>query len=82
MVVAGRWWLGLESSQRLPHAQVWQVGPHQGLSAGAPSCGLSLWPGFPYSMTAGYQEESGEATLPLWSSIGGHATLLLTHSTG
>ena len=62
-----RWWLGLESSQRLPRANVWQFGPQQGLSDGMPPCGLSVWAGFPYSMALGYQEqESREAMLPLW----------------
>lgn len=37
-------------------------------SAGVLTCGLSLWPGVPYSMTAGFQEQVSQESEPGGSS--------------
>lgn len=63
------------------HAHVWQLGPQQGLSAGVPSGGPSVWPGLPYGMAAGHRNKNQvEAMLPLVKGSKTYAALLVPHS--
>lgn len=49
-------------------AGCWQ-GSQLELSAGRLTYGLSMWPGFPQSMTAGFQEQVSLERMPGGSSI-------------
>lgn len=56
-----RQWPELESFQRLPQTQAWQVMLAAGLSPRRPTFGFSLWSGFPQSMGAKLQKRKSEA---------------------
>lgn len=67
-----KWWLGLESSQKISHLCAWWwMWPsggliweyHVGLSSGISAWGLHMWPGLPYSMAARFQAQDQEKEL-------------------
>lgn len=57
-------WLGLELSQSLLQSHVWwlmlTVSGDLGLLAGRSKCSLSVWPGLPRSMVAGFREQTSQ----------------------